>query len=387
MNSVFSLLFGQKTKFLYVSFVLFATAFGMNLVLFPALLQANNIKPATISYTFVFETIGIITASLGFSYLNLKLKPWRIFVSAIITYTSLVLLIYFTANNLIIWFSFTFILGCCWLIIVVSRFAWLNIFLTQQNRGLGVAFFSTAISLGLAIGPVLVKFLGAVNYFAFAISGSFILLAMLVLLPIKNHITTNATNVNTANKITLKSFWQKNKQCFLARFFLDFQTYNLMTCTVIFGKSIGFSPENAGLLITAYMASTVFDVVAGFLLKKYQEKNLINIGFGICFCCFSVIFFLVFFKYQSYFLLLWLYFFYGCGIAFLFVAVFAMMSNNYQEQEMQAGATFQLIGTLGAFFGILLTSFLMMWSTTFGFMFSIILASVGYFLFAKQKIK
>ena len=99
MNSAFSLLFEQKTKFLYASFVLFATAFGMNLVLFPALLQANNIKPATISYTFVFETIGIITASLGFSYLNLKLKPWRIFVSAIITYTSLVLLIYFTANN------------------------------------------------------------------------------------------------------------------------------------------------------------------------------------------------------------------------------------------------------------------------------------------------
>ena len=103
------------------------------------------------------------------------------------------------------------------------------------------------------------------------------------------------------------------------------------------------------------------------------------------FCCFIVIFLLVFFQYHSYLILLFLYFFYGCGIAFLFVAVFAMMSNNYQGQEMQAGATFQLIGTLGAFFGILLTSFLMIWSATFGFMFSIILASVGYFLFAKQK--
>jgi len=385
MNSAFSLLFEQKTKFLYASFVFFATAFGMNLVLFPALLQANNIKPATISYTFVFETIGIIIASLSFSYLALRLKPWRIFALAVIVYAFLVLLIYFTANNLIIWFSFTFVLGCCWLIIVVSRFAWLNIFLTQQNRGLGVAFFSTAISLGLAIGPVLVKFLGAVNYFTFAISGSFILLAMLVLLPIKNYIIPNTENLDIANKITLKSFWQKNKQCFLARFFLDFQTYTLMTCTVIFGKSIGFSPENAGLLITAYMTSTVFDVVAGFLLKKYQEKNLINIGFGICFICFNIIFLLVLFKYQSYFLLLWLYFFYGCGIAFLFVSVFAMMSNNYQGQEMQAGSTFQLIGTLGAFFGILSTSFLMMWSVTFGFMLNIILASVGYFLFAKQK--
>ena len=55
MNAIFSLLFLDRTKFLYVSFVLFATAFGMNLVLFPALLQANNIKPATISYTFVFH--------------------------------------------------------------------------------------------------------------------------------------------------------------------------------------------------------------------------------------------------------------------------------------------------------------------------------------------
>ncbi len=385
MNAIFSLLFLDRTKFLYVSFVLFATAFGMNLVLFPALLQANNIKPATISYTFVFETVGIITSSLSFYYVVMRFKPWRTFALAIIVYALVVLFIYFTVNNLLIWFSFTFILGCCWVIIVVSRFAWLNTFLNQQNRGLGVAFFSTAISLGLALGPILVKFLGATNYVAFTLSSSLILLAMLVLLPIKNHIYSNLSNFDGTNKITLKSFWQKNKQCFLARFFLDFQTYTLMTCTVIFGKSIGFSAENAGLLITAYMSSTIFDIVAGFLLKKYQEKDLINIGFAICFCCFIVIFLLVFFKYYSYLILLFLYFFYGCGIAFLFVSVFAMMSNDYQRQEMQVGATFQLIGTLGAFFGILLTSVLMIWSAIFGFMFSIILASICYFLFAKQK--
>ena len=57
-----------------------------------------------------------------------------------------------------------------------------------------------------------------------------------------------------------------------------------------------------------------------------------------------------------------------------------MMSNDYQQQEMQAGATFQLIGTLGAFFGILLTSFLMMWNISFGFMLSIISDGIFYFL-------
>jgi MFS family permease len=385
MNSTFFLLFSSPAKFLYASFVLFATAFSMDLVLFPALLQEQNIRASTISYAFVFETIGIITASLSFYYVVVRLKPWRTFTLAIIIYALVVLLIYFTVNNLLIWFSFTFILGCCWVIIAVSRFAWLNTFLNQQNRGLGVAFFSTAISLGLAFGPILVKCLGAINYVAFALSSSLVLLAMLVLLPIKNHISSNLNNFDVADKITLQSFWQKNKQCFLARFFLDFQTYTLMTCTVIFGKSINLSAENAGLLITAYMTSTIFDVVAGFLLKKYQEKDLIKIGFTICCCCFIAILLLVFFKYHSYFLLLLLYFLYGSGIAFIFVSVFAMMSNCYQQQEMQAGATFQLIGTLGAFFGILLTSFLMIFSATFGFMFSIILASICYFLFAKQK--
>ncbi len=386
MSFNLSLLFLHKTKFLYASFVLFATAFGMNLVIFPGLLQASHIKASTISYTFLAETAGIILASLCFSYLASKLKPWRMFFLAIVFYAILVLLIYFMTSNLFVWFCFTLILGFFWLIIVVSRFAWLNIFLEKHNRGLGIAFFSTAISFGLALGPVLVKIFGATNYFSFAVSGGLVFLAMLVLLPIVGDIKRVAIDNSITNKISLKNFWQKNKQCFLARFFLDFQTYTLMTCTVLFGVNIGFSTENAGLLITAYMSSTVFDIVAGFLLKKYQEKILINIGFVICCCCFIIIFLLVFFKQNSYFLLLWLYFFYGSGIAFLFVSVFSMMSNDYQQQEMQAGATFQLIGTLGAFFGILLTSFLMMWHISFGFVLSIISAGVFYFCFANKNI-
>ena len=322
MSFNLSLLFLHKTRFLYASFVLFATAFGMNLVIFPGLLQASHIRASTISYTFLAETTGIILASFCFSYLAIKLKPWRMFLLAIILYAILVLLIYFMTSNLWIWFCFTLILGFFWLIIVVSRFAWLNIFLEKHNRGLGIAFFSTAISLGLAIGPVLVKILGASSYFSFAVSGGLIFLAMLVLLPIVSDINQIMIDNSAKNKISLKNFWQKNKQCFLARFFLDFQTYTLMTCTVLFGVNIGFSAENAGLLITAYMSSTVFDIVAGFLLKKYSEKTLINIGFVICCCCFIIIILFVFFKQNSYFLLLWLYFFYGSGIAFLFVSVF-----------------------------------------------------------------
>jgi len=372
LQSIYSLLFQEQTRFFYLSFVLFATAIGIDLVIFPAILQANNIDSADISQTFLAEIIGIVISSLFFAKFINKCRPFYLFFFAGIVYSFLVAIIYFFANYLLIWLFFIIILGFCWLIIVVSRFSWLNILLNNQNRGVGVALFSTCISLGLAIGPILVKILGATNYLSFLLSSLLILISITILLPINNKII-----IVSDKKVSLKQFWLVNKQCFLARFFLDFQTYGLMSFSVLFGTNIGLSPENAGLLITAYMISTIADLIVGLLLKKYQGKNLINIGFLICLTVFIVIMF----YHHNYTTLLILYFFYGIGIAFIFVAVFAVMSEDYQQKQiLEAGATFQLIGTLGAFCGVLLASFIMQFSITIGFFSIFIGGCLAYFI-------
>jgi MFS family permease len=157
-----------------------------------------------------------------------------------------------------------------------------------------------------------------------------------------------------SKRIPLVEFFKKNPRCFLARFFLDFQSYLLLTLTVVFGGKIGLSPEKSGLLITACMISGFSDVWVGFLLKKGDSYKMIRYGFLGCVICFSgVIFF-----YHSYFFLLIAYFLFGVSVAFIYVSAFKLTNDDYKKSHLiSANSTFQLIGSLGGLFGSLIGGF------------------------------
>ena len=58
------LIFFKNLKFLYLSFFLFAIAFGINIVIFPSMLKHNQISPLKIGFASATETFGAIIASL-----------------------------------------------------------------------------------------------------------------------------------------------------------------------------------------------------------------------------------------------------------------------------------------------------------------------------------
>jgi MFS family permease len=164
----------------------------------------------------------------------------------------------------------------------------------------------------------------------------------------------------------------------MTRFFLDFQTYLLLTFTVIFGRKIGLSYELAGLLITAYMSTGFFDVFVGFLLQKTSPYKLINIGFLVC--LYSFISIALYNK--SYLFLLISYFTFGLGIACIYVSVFKVMNEDYEKEKLvAANATFQLIGSLGALCSSLFGGFLVDIFGIQGFPIAIILGCVFYLSF------
>ena len=138
--------------------------------------------------------------------------------------------------------------------------------LTDEQRGVATGIFSMSIAAGLAVGPIIVKFSGATNYSSFLISAAMVLISYFCVSGIKDKTEINLSSA----KIPVMQFFKDNPRSFMTRFFLDLQTYILLVCTVIFGVKIGLSYEAAGLLITAFMLSGVFDVVVGFLLKKNQ---------------------------------------------------------------------------------------------------------------------
>lgn len=365
--------FFKSLKFLYFSFFLFAIAFGINIVLFPSLLKLNHVSPFKIGFASATETFGAIITSLLLAKIIAKIGFYRSLKYSSIIYGVITSILFFYVKYWL-WLILIFIIGSTWFIYAISRISWLNILIDNNKRGIGLGLFSMTISIGVALGPVIVKLLGVNNFLSFFISSSLSILSFIFL---AKHAKKTSIQINP-KRISLVNFFKKNPQCFLARFFLDYQTFSLITFTVIYGVSLGFNYEDSGIFLTAYYASGFFDLIAGFLLKKIQAKKMIN----YCFlgCIYS---FLILAIYQnSYSFIILIFFLYGSFIAGIFVAVYKMMNEDYQNQELiSASSTFQLIGTLGSIAGSIITGIALQTFGSLGFLASVIIGSCLYLAF------
>ena len=372
-KSFVNLIFIRQTKFLYLSFFLFATAVGINLVTFPSVLKLHKISPSQIGIAFGVEVCGVAIMSF---FLSKFVKKFGIINSlriASILYASIVLIIYFY-SSFWWWLLLVFVLGCCWLIFAICRLSWLNLLLSDEERRLRIGIISALISAGLAFGPMIVKLFGAENYLSFATSAFVVLGCSLCLNPLKQELKPQ---INSA-RISMIKFFKKNPNSFFSRFFLDFTSYSMLSLAVVFGTGIGFTNENSGLLITAYMVSGFFDIFVGFMLKKTPAKTLINIGYLGCLYTFL----LVSLYQKSFYFLIILFFIFGLFIACIYVSVFKMINEDYEEKDLiPANSTFQFVGTCGALAGSLICGFMINFFGAQGFPITICFGCLFYLTF------
>ncbi|MBU6339449.1 MAG: MFS transporter [Rickettsiales bacterium] len=365
--------FSKELNLLFLSVFLLATAMGINFVTFPTILAKNGISSAQIGFAATCDILAGIITSFFLSKIAAKFGLIKtLFVSSSI-YAFAIAIIYFY-QSYYLWLALCIIMGSTWFIFAITRQAWLNSLLSNNKRGIGLGIFSMAISAGIAFGPIIVDILGAENYLSFLISAAFTLASFQAISKIKKN---NDLKIES-RRINLFEFFKNNPRCFLARFFLDFQTNFLIVFTVIFGKKIGFSPEKSGLLVSAFMASGFFDVYVGFLLKKYDPYKLINIGFIGC----LILLIIISIFHNSYSILFVAYFCLGMMAALIYVSLFTTVNHDYKEEKLvAANATFQSIGAIGAVSSLLIGGYLISIFDAYGFTINIILGCSTYLTF------
>ncbi len=374
MQKVFQqLTFPRELNFLFLSILLFAIAMGINLVTFPTVLTLHGVDAGRIGIAFTIDTFGGFLMSFFLSRLVSYFTMMRVLKFSSFGYAAIIFLIYFY-QNFYLWTALAFMMGSLWFMYVITRQSWMNILVKNNQRGVATGIFSMIISAGVALGPVIVRLTGAAHYLSFAISALLAIASFYCLMPLRKSPQPKLQS----ERINLREFFQHNPRSFLARFFLDFQTYLLLTFTVVFGVNIGLPSETAGLLISAYMASGFFDVLVGFALKKWNPYQTIKLGFVGCLCCFLTILFF----HQSYLLLIAIYFIFGIFIACIFVSVFKICNDDYSKARLvAANSTFQLIGSAGSFFGSLFGGILFNFFGANGFPFAMILSCICYLSF------
>lgn len=369
------IIFPKRVNLLFLSIFLFAISTSINAVVLPTILSLHDVSSSNIGLAFSIDVLGGVLMSFFLHNIVKKLGIMKALFYSALAYAAITCLIYFY-QCFSTWLFMAFIMGNCFFAYNITRQAWMNILLESHRRSVALGIFSMVLASGLAIGPLIVRFSGADNYQTILISAFFTILSLFALLPMK---ASSRVRVGVI-RIPLKEFFKNNPRCFLARFFLDLQTYLALTLSVIFGTKIGFTYEQSGLFITAYMISGFVDVWVGFALKKINPYKMMNIGYLICLSCLSF----VLFYHESYILLLIAFFFYGCGVAAIYVAAFHITNNDYRKHHLvAANSTFQLIGSSGSICGTLIGGIMMDVLGAKGFPLMIVIACSIYLISAK----
>lgn len=372
-NLLKDLTFPKEINLLFLSVLLFAITMGINFVIFPATLTLKGFLAHNIGIFFAFDTLGCIVMSLILSKIVAQLHVLQTIKISAIAYCLIVAAIYF-CQSFYLWLAFSFTLGAFWFMYVITRQAWFNILLNSKKRGIASAIFTMAIAFGIFLGPVIVKFSGATNYASFLISSLLVAASLLCLYPLRNAPKPEIT----PEKIKLTTFFKDNPKIFLARFFIDFQTFVILTLTVSFGIHNGLSAETAGLLISAFMISCVLDIFIGVAITKLNPQKIINFGFIVSLACFISI---ALFK-QYYLALLVSYFILGIAGGCIFITTLNVNNENYSKDKLvAANATFQLIGSLGSISGALISACLINFIGILGFLITITASPIIYLSF------
>lgn len=359
----------------YIIFAIFisATAFGINMVVFPAVLLQHNVDPFLIGIAQSTEICANIFISFYLSRIVGKSSSMKALAIFAIIYAINILLISFY-KNFALWLLFCAANGMCWIGTVIIRQSWIAHLSKNENRSIIIALTTCVFCTGFALGSILVKNTGAHNYNSFLLSSGLIVLSILMILPASK---TQPKEIDS-QRIGLKKFFKHNPNVAVARFLVELQCGCLIYLSIVFGNRINLSTENSGLLISAFMASGFCDLYAGFLVKKYDRNLMIKIGFAGCLATILVAF--VFYKIFA--VLLASYFIYGCFVALTYTSVLTIVNESFAKEKLvAANATFQSIASIGQLVGSLVGGASIALFGFIGFFMTIILSGLVYFIF------
>ena len=157
---------------------------GINAVLFPVTLESFELSNSLIGVILSVEVASVVILSPYISQIIGKLGLfWATIFGTIGRATILMLLI--KTDNLLLWVLLLFLFGVFSTILAIAFQTWVNFARLPGVRGFVVSIFSASQAIGIALGPVILQFIGNNRSLAFTTSAAVTLVAMLPILFIK----------------------------------------------------------------------------------------------------------------------------------------------------------------------------------------------------------
>ena len=353
---------------------------GLNSVLFPVTLESFGLSNSLIGIILSVEVLSVVFLSPFISRIIGKLGIFKATIIGTIGRAAILFGLIET-NNLLLWVLLLFLFGVCSNILGISLQTWVNFTRLPGVRGFVVSIYSASLAIGVALGPVILQFIGNSRSLAFTLSAAVTLVALIPVFFIRSYIPS----FEVSERPRLGFVIRTGKYVMFSALVGGISFYGLPSFLTIYGMDAGLSFEQASLLITMFMlGGLILGPAIGYISDRYERQHVILISFLtglLCSVFLPITIFNVFFAYIL--LFLW-----GGAMEGVSSGGMALLAEIYRkEDQVSANIAYSLMDAIGGSLGVMLIGVAMDWHGSEGLVYVIVAATVIYFNFALTQFK
>lgn len=224
--------------------------------------------------------IGINTAMAGvatviaapFVPLMVRKLGVRVLLTVAVVVTAASLLAFKAVDSFILWFPLRFAFGAALCVLFAVSEFWINAVAPPHKRGLIMGIYATALSLGAALGPAMLSYLGAKGWPPY-VAGAVVLLAGAIPVLLANGMTPRIEDEDHHGVI---AFLRKSPTALLAALVFGAIETAVMSFLPLYGLRLGLGAADASLLLTvAVLGNVAFQIPLGLVSDRIDRRVLL----------------------------------------------------------------------------------------------------------------
>lgn len=383
---------------------------GINAVIFTTALESYGASTSVIGMVMAVEYISVLGISM---YLPLFMRKiglrLGLELSTLFRLPALLLLGYVVTP--VSWAGLVFVHGIGNFLFGVLLQTWINAIPIQRRRGFSMGLFGTSISLGLALGPVILSFSGYLQPLIEPLlltSDQWIKDALGWTVPSEVTTTTRVGLLLSALISTMAvlpvmlgrfltprfTFERKGSllriirlapAAFFAVLLCGFSILGLQSLITIYGLKNGLSFRDASFLLTAFMLGSITLEMPIAALSDWFDRRYVMIALVLLSLVMATYLpMAIYWNWTAWGML----FLWGGMIGALFSICLALIAERFQGEDLvTANGAFTLMDNLGGMLGVLTIGISMDVFGEDGLPYAIMLAAVAYFSFALTRFQ
>lgn len=197
----------------------------------------------------------------------------RTLLGLAIAVTALSLPAFKLASSFVLWFPLRFALGAALCILFAVSEFWINAVAPPKRRGLIMGVYATALSIGAAVGPVILSVLGTQGWPPY-LAGAAVLAAGLIPILLAKGMAPKIAGEGGGHGVL--SFIRKSPSATLAALVFGAIETAVMSFLPLYGLRLGMPEGQASLLLTiAVLGNVAFQIPLGIISDRVDRRLLL----------------------------------------------------------------------------------------------------------------